>query len=97
MAKRIVPRSNARSAREIAAPSLFCLLDLGRQQVEETRKVLTMMRGWIDRSGQGVGIDRSPGEDLHIQLGDALKASDKAILELAPQPWHVDQMLKATA
>jgi hypothetical protein len=42
----------------------------------------------------GKSAERSPAEEMAVQLNQAAAALDKALLELVVEPWHVDQPLR---
>jgi hypothetical protein len=73
-------------------PTLFQRLAQIRAAVERSRADVLQLRRSIRNIGKSA--ERSPAEDMAIQLNQAAAALDKALLELAVEPWHVDQPLR---
>jgi hypothetical protein len=73
-------------------PTLFQRLAQIRAAVERSRADVLQLRRSIRNIGKSA--ERSPGEDIAIQLNHAADALDKALLELVVESWHVDQPLR---
>ena len=73
-------------------PTLFLRLAQIRAAVERSRADVLQLRRSIRNIGKSA--ERSPAEDMAIQLNQAAAALDKALLELVVEPWHVDQPLR---
>jgi hypothetical protein len=72
--------------------TLFQRLAQIRDAVERSRADVLRLRRSIRNIGKSA--ERSPAEDMAIQLNQAADALDKALLELVVEPWHVDQPLR---
>jgi hypothetical protein len=72
--------------------TLFQRLAQIRAAVERSRADVLQLRRSIRNIGKSA--ERSPAEDMAIQLNQAAAALDKALLELVVEPWHVDQPLR---
>ncbi len=73
-------------------PTLFQRLAQIRAAVERSRADVLQLRRSIRNIGKTA--ERSPTEDMALQLNQAAAALDKALLELVVEPWYVDQPLR---